>query len=55
MIIERGPDALAALDPVRHAVVQRQIADAFHAAFLTVACFTAVGTWMAWTMPLRRI
>jgi EmrB/QacA subfamily drug resistance transporter len=55
MIIERGPDALAALDPVRHAVVQRQIADAFHAAFLTVACFTTVGAWMAWTMPLRRI
>jgi len=55
IIIERGPDTLAALDPVRHAVVQRQIGDAFHAAFLTVACFTGVGAWMAWTMPLRRI
>jgi EmrB/QacA subfamily drug resistance transporter len=55
MVIERGPDALAALDPVRHAVVQRQIGDAFHAAFLTIAGFTCVGTWMAWTMPLRRI
>jgi hypothetical protein len=55
MIIERGPDALAALDPVRHALVQRQISDAFHAAFFVIACFTGVGAWMAWTMPLRRI
>jgi EmrB/QacA subfamily drug resistance transporter len=55
IVIERGPDALATLDPVRHALVQRQIGDAFHAAFLTVACFTGVGAWMAWTMPLRRI
>jgi hypothetical protein len=55
MVIERGPDALAALDPVRHAVVQRQIGGAFHAAFLTIAGFTCVGAWMAWTMPLRRI
>jgi predicted MFS family arabinose efflux permease len=55
MIIERGPDALATLDPVRQALVHREISDAFHAAFLTVACFTAVGAWMAWTMPMRRI
>ncbi|HUC48828.1 MAG TPA: MDR family MFS transporter [Xanthobacteraceae bacterium] len=55
IVIERGPDALATLDPVRHALVQYQIDQAFHAAFLTVACFTAVGAWMAWTMPLRRI
>ena len=55
MIIERGPDALATLDPVRHALVQGEISDAFHAAFLTVACFTAVGAWMAWTMPMRRV
>jgi hypothetical protein len=55
LIIEHGPDALAALDPVRHAVVQRQIADAFQAAFFVIACFTSIGAWMAWTMPLRRI
>ena len=55
LVIEHGPDALATLDPVRHAVVQRQISDAFHAAFFVVACFTGVGAWLAWTMPLRRI
>ena len=55
MIIERGPEALSTLDPVRQAVVQGQIGDAFHAAFLTVACFTAFATWLAWTLPLRRI
>jgi hypothetical protein len=55
LVIEHGPDALATLDPARHALVQRQIADAFHAAFFAVACFTGVGAWMAWTMPLRRI
>jgi EmrB/QacA subfamily drug resistance transporter len=54
-IIERGPEALAALDPARQAVVHGQISDAFHAAFFTVALFTAAGTWLAWTMPLRRL
>jgi hypothetical protein len=55
MVIERGPDALATLDPVRRAVVQGQIGQAFHAAFLTIAGFTAFGTWLAWTLPMRRI
>ena len=55
IIIERGPDALATLDPVRRAVVQGQIGEAFHVAFLTIAGFTAVGTWLAWSLPLRRI
>jgi len=55
LIIEHGPDALVTLDPMRHALVQHQISDAFHAAFLVIACFTGVGAWMAWTMPLRRI
>jgi EmrB/QacA subfamily drug resistance transporter len=55
VVIERGPDALAALEPVRRAVVQHQIAGAFHAAFLVIACFTAVGACLAWTMPLRRV
>ncbi len=55
IVIERGPDALATLDPARHAMVQGQIGDAFHAAFFTIACFTGIGAVMAWTMPLRRI
>jgi predicted MFS family arabinose efflux permease len=55
VVIERGPDALAALEPARRAVVQHQIGNAFHAAFLVIACFTGVGACLAWTMPLRRI
>src|SRR6202035_3219014 len=54
-IIERGPDVIATLAPARQAVVHAQIADAFRAAFITVAAFTGVGTWLAWSMPLRRL
>ena len=55
MIIERGPEALATLAPAREAVVQGEIGDAFRAAFLSIAMFTGIGTWMAWTMPMRRL
>jgi predicted MFS family arabinose efflux permease len=55
MIIERGPEALATLDPARQAVVHGQIGEAFHAVFLTIAGFTAAAAWLAWTLPLRRI
>jgi EmrB/QacA subfamily drug resistance transporter len=55
VIIERGPDALATLAPARQAVVEAEIAQAFRAAFLTIALFTGIGTWLAWTLPMRRI
>ena len=54
-IIERGPEALAALAPARQALVEAQIGDAFRAAFLTIATFTGVGTLLAWSLPLRRL
>ena len=54
-IIERGPEILATLSPARQAIVEAQIADAFRAAFLTIAVFTGVGTVLAWSMPLRRL
>jgi EmrB/QacA subfamily drug resistance transporter len=54
-IIEQGPDAIATLAPARQAVVQVEIADAFRAAFITIAMFTGIGSLLAWTMPLRRI
>jgi hypothetical protein len=54
-MIDRGPDAIAALSPVRQAAVQGEIGDAFRAAFLTVAAFTGIGAWLAWSMPLRRV
>ena len=54
-IIEQGPEAIAALDPARQAMVHAQIGDAFRAAFLTIATFTGVGTLLAWSLPLRRL
>ena len=54
-MIDRGPDALKALDSARQAVVQAEIGQAFRAAFVTVATFTAIGAWLAWSMPLRRV
>jgi EmrB/QacA subfamily drug resistance transporter len=54
-IIEQGPEAIAKLAPARQAIVQAEIADAFRAAFITIAAFTGVGTLLAWTLPLRRV
>lgn len=54
-MVEAGPQALAGLSPARVAVVQGEIATAFCAAFAAIACFPALGAFMAWTMPVRRI
>jgi EmrB/QacA subfamily drug resistance transporter len=54
-LIDRGPDAIAALAPARRVIIEAEIGEAFRAAFLTVAAFTAVGAWLAWSMPLRRV
>jgi EmrB/QacA subfamily drug resistance transporter len=54
-MIDRGPDAIAALAPARQAIVQAEIGQAFRAAFLTVAVFTGIGAGLAWSMPLRRV
>jgi EmrB/QacA subfamily drug resistance transporter len=55
VIIERGPEAIGTLAPAQQAIVQGQIGDAFHYAFLTIAGFTCVGTFLAWSLPLRRL
>jgi EmrB/QacA subfamily drug resistance transporter len=55
IIIERGPEALASLTPARQAIVEGQISEAFHAAFITIAAFTGIGAWLAWSIPLRRL
>jgi predicted MFS family arabinose efflux permease len=54
-MIDQGPNAIAALAPVRQAAVQAEIGEAFRAAFVTVAAFTGIGAWLAWSMPLRRV
>ena len=54
-IIDQGPEAIAALPMARQMLVESQISDAFRSVFLTIAVFTGVGTWLAWSMPLRRL
>jgi EmrB/QacA subfamily drug resistance transporter len=54
-LIDQGPDAIAALPAAHQAIVQGEIAGAFRAAFVTIAVFTAIGAWLAWSMPLRRV
>jgi EmrB/QacA subfamily drug resistance transporter len=54
-LIEQGPEVITKLEPARQAIVQGEIANAFRAAFMTIAIFTGIGAWLAWTMPLRRI
>ena len=54
-MIDRGPDAIAALSPARQAVVQAEIGEAFRAVFVTMSVFTAIGAWLGWSMPLRRV
>ena len=54
-LVQVGPRALADIAPERLAVVQREIAEAFRAAFLTIASFSVIGAALAWTIPMRRI
>ena len=54
-LVETGPQALTGLSPARVSVVQAEIADAFRAAFVTIACFAALGASLAWSLPVRRI
>jgi hypothetical protein len=54
-MVERGPAAMAALEPARQALIQAEIADAFRAAFLAIAAFTGIGLVLAWSIPVRRI
>jgi len=54
-IMEEGPAAVATLAPVRQAIIQAEIADAFRWAFITIATFTGMATVLAWSLPLRRV
>ncbi len=54
-LLQLGPGAIADLAPERQAVVLAEVATAFRAAFLTIASFAAIGTVLAWTIPMRRL
>jgi hypothetical protein len=54
-LVERGPHFLAEMPMIRRELVRVEIADAFRAVFLTIACFTTGGLVLAWSLPVRRI
>ena len=54
-MVEHGGPLAAPLLPNERAAIQADIAEAFRAAFLTMAGFTTAGFFLALTNPLRRI
>lgn len=54
-LMQQGPKAMEGLSAARVLVVRSEIAEAFRAAFLTIACFAGVGAVLAWSLPVRRI
>jgi EmrB/QacA subfamily drug resistance transporter len=54
-LLQGGSERLAALPAATRSLIQDQIADAFRAAFLTIAGFATVALALAWSIPLRRI
>jgi hypothetical protein len=54
-MVREGQQVVAALAGPRQAEVHAVITGAFRAAFLAIACFTATGVLLAWTIPARRL
>ena len=54
-LVEHGGQAASGLAPEQLAAIQTDIAEAFRAAFLSIAGFTTIGLFLALSIPLRRI
>ena len=54
-IVQQGADITAKLPSARQAVLRGEFNEAFRAAFLTIAAFSALGLLLAWYTPVRRI
>ena len=54
-IVQRGPALLDSLTADVRAMLASEIAGAFRAAFLTIACFSTTALLLAWSLPVRRI
>jgi EmrB/QacA subfamily drug resistance transporter len=54
-MVEHGRALAPSLPAEQRAAIQADIADAFRAAFLTIAAFTTAGFFLALSNPLRRI
>jgi MFS family permease len=55
VLLQEGPGALASRPALEVGRLQSEIAAAFRAAFLAIAGFAAVGIWLAWSIPARRL
>jgi hypothetical protein len=54
-ILQNGQAALDVLGPERRVAAAQEVAFAFRAAFMTLACFTTLGSLLAWSNPMRRV
>lgn len=54
-LIQRGPDMLTVLSQPVRMHLQEEVRGAFVAALLTIAGFAAMGTALAWSIPVRRL
>jgi EmrB/QacA subfamily drug resistance transporter len=54
-VVEQGPGVLTHLSTTIRTDLAVQIAVAFRAAFLTIACFSLGAMLLAWSLPVRRI
>ncbi|MBS0561941.1 MAG: MFS transporter, partial [Proteobacteria bacterium] len=54
-MVREGPAAMGHMPPLRAAIVQGEIANAFRAVFLTVSVFSCCISALAWTLPVRRL
>jgi EmrB/QacA subfamily drug resistance transporter len=54
-LLQEGPGALVGQPALEVGRLQAEIAAAFQAAFLAIAAFAAVGVYLAWSIPARRL
>jgi MFS family permease len=54
-ILQNGQAALGRQHVERRVVAAQEVAFAFRAAFMTLACFTTLGSLLAWSNPMRRV
>ena len=54
-LLQGDAEHLASLPAATQTMIQNEIANAFRAAFLTIAGFAALALALAWSVPLRRI
>jgi hypothetical protein len=55
LMVQSGPDILSSLPQPRQVAIAAEIANAFRAAFLTMAIIATMAMGLAWSLPIRRI